>query len=140
LPIEDALAALEALGAERSGDTYVLAPGQDAFCQALCFDAATARGGTLVLVGTRPVGFARDFVTAVHIGLGAFAALVFAHVALTTSGAQFLRLSVAVLLGWAVFMGSFAGARAVLAALGHDATAIQRARSAARRALFARAG
>lgn len=135
---EDALATLERLGAFRSGNTCLLSAGSDAFCPALAFEARASQKGTLVRVGTRTVGFGNDFGRAVQFGLSAFGVLVIAQVALSTEGRQFAWLSITVLLGWATCMALFSAARVLLDRLGRDVQALDRARSRAKSALFAR--
>lgn len=135
---EDALAALQSLGASRSHDNCLLMAGQDVFCPALAFAAEPSQKGTLIRVETRMVGFGRDFGRAVQIGLSIFAALVLFEVVLSSEGSQRLWLGATVLLGWATCMTLFSLAQALLARLGRDVQALDRARARARNALFAR--
>jgi hypothetical protein len=135
---EDALLALQSLGASRSRDNCLLVAGSDVFCPALTFEAAPSHKGTQIRVETRMVGFGRDFGRAVQVGLTAFAALVLLQVVLGSHVSRRLWLCATVLLGWATCMGVFSAAHALLARLGRDAGALDRAKSRARSALFAR--
>ena len=138
LPQEDALSTLQALGASRSRNVCLLTAKSDVFCPALAFEAVASQKGTLIRVETRMVGFGRDFGRAVQLGLSAFAMLVLLQVVFTADPCRVLRLGTIVALGWSMCMALFALAHALMAKLGRDMDALDRARAKARSALFAR--
>ena len=142
LALGDAAGALLKLGAlavtdARGGTRYEIGSGKDVFAPAVAFEVTELGRGCNVRVRDVEASFGRDFARMVHLMLGGFAGLIFCSTALRTEGDAFLRAVVAIVLVWAVFMGLFAGARALMAVFSGQPAALQDVRAKARVVLFA---